>query len=933
MKLATFMGSQVPRYASVITATVVMTCTLIAVGAVTNDRVYRFGDDSLEDASANAEVGSGAGNVTPGGTIDSGNPGDPSGTFFDLLQTGDPIYVNLSAIGSGRTGLGIQFDGNNDYLAGVSLNRPDDLSTLVPSFPIDYSGITSRGLQMWVYPDATKVGVGAQTLVLDTQLMGGPQISADGTWTQANSSHTTDDFNGFGAVPGDVAVVGNTWHHVMHHAYNQNDPNSPRQIVPGGGTNHVSVLYVNGIAVSANGDNLPAGFDITSQAFSGQLVVGAEDDGNEGFKNHFQGVIDGLEMYVFGNNESGTPGDLTDGEDWGTFDLFADNEWIAQEITNTVPGGVLRPGDTNKDGAVNGDGTGPVGSDDVSAFIAGWRNEQILIGAHSTQSVGDWNTWNDGDFNHDGITDVADWLLLRANHPTPALLDLGTLLNAVPEPSSLALSVFMVAGLFYKSRRMRFSPRAIAACFALLSIGLIGQRADAAVNSGGFLLDTGGDLRASTLNVGATFDGSLFFDIDDPEPGSQFDSGTNGAGPFQDSQNPDISIRQRNTLPSYVTFGAGADATGVSGGWGYQQVMDDFDDPTIGFGGDVDRDFDDTQGFETGVLAAGSNSTTALIDLTVGTGAPSNILIGIFTDNLDSPAFVPTSIIVSNGAESTSLPTQSPNLDGDVYFATLTGVSENDVITISAFGATNFNTLGGILIGDATGFVSPLAPKPTLTIDRSTGSMLLENNTANSLDVVAYEILSNSGSLDPNTWESRADADSNWIEFTAPSDRDNLAEGKQPNLGGDTLANGGGQLSLGNGWIQNPTEDVTMRLGLADNSLMDVDVIFVGNDDSPLQVGDLNFINGVEADDWNMMKAFFGSDTTGLSTPEAYQAGDLNNDGTVNFLDVNAFAAAFDAANGVGAFAALASVPEPASVLLMACGLVGIGIGRKRIRK
>ena len=63
-----------------------------ALATVTNDRVYQLGDDLDEDA-ANAPggvVGTGPGNVAPGVTIDTGNPGDGSGSFIDLLPIGNP---------------------------------------------------------------------------------------------------------------------------------------------------------------------------------------------------------------------------------------------------------------------------------------------------------------------------------------------------------------------------------------------------------------------------------------------------------------------------------------------------------------------------------------------------------------------------------------------------------------------------------------------------------------------------------------------------------------------------------------------------------------------------------------------------------------------------------------------------------------------------
>jgi hypothetical protein len=285
---------------------------------------------------------------------------------------------------------------------------------------------------------------------------------------------------------------------------------------------------------------------------------------------------------------------------------------------------------------------------------------------------------------------------------------------------------------------------------------------------------------------------------------------------------------------------------------------------------------------------------------------------------------------VTNGGDSAVLPLQAGNTNGDIYFATV-DVSVSDVISISADGATSFNTIGGILIGDATGFISPLAPNPTLTIDRDTGLLTLENNTDSSLDIVAYEILSAVGALKPGngSWTSIADSDSSWIEFTAASDRDNLAEGQQPGGSGNTFANGGAQIGLGNAWLPNPTEDVTMQLGLADNTLIPVDVIFTGNGNSPFAIGDFNLMDGVNVADWNLFKTFFGSDTSGLSTAEAYRAGDMNHDDVVNLLDANAFAVAFDAANGAGAFAAaITAVPEPNSIALILLGVTILGYGR-----
>ncbi|QDU56954.1 PEP-CTERM sorting domain-containing protein [Aeoliella mucimassa] len=423
-----------------------------AHAAVTNDREYLFGDPGSADATLAPPSVQTAATVSEGspmgfvfdGRISTGDETGPSGAYLDLQVFG-PTYTSTSARPGASVGeFGARFDGVDDYMTGQPLDRPDSLSNrLGQSYPIDYTGITSRGVQMWAFIDSAKLATDApQTLLLDSQIFGGPQISADGKWTQANSQHTTDNFNNFGVVPAEVDVVGDTWQHVMHHVYNANDPQAPARLSGGAGSNHVSVIYVNGIAVSSNVDNLPADFDLLSQGFSGSLVVGAEDDGSGGFKNHFQGVLDDIEMYVFGNNETGTPGNLADGEDWGTFDLFSDNEWIANEIATTIPSGVLQPGDVTKDGDIDGD--------DIDAFIAGWLSEQIQTGAHSSQLVGDWGTWDKGDMNHDGATDLADLYIMNQALAGAGFSGItGDMLagQAVPEPASLLFALAGAVGL------------------------------------------------------------------------------------------------------------------------------------------------------------------------------------------------------------------------------------------------------------------------------------------------------------------------------------------------------------------------------------------------------------------------------------------------------------------------------------------------------
>ncbi len=442
--MASLNSQLIPSIGVVTVAWAVLGSTALA--AVTNDREYWFGEDSLEAASQNGIIGDS--NTSPLAAGDSADSqGSLAGTFLDLTvakdvtELNDPRYENVGPSGLKRPGVtgqefGAKFDGVNDYLTGIALNRPDGLANRTGgSYPLNYDGITSRGVQMWVYPDAAKIGTAPQTILVDSPIMGGPQISAAGKWTQANSGHSTDDANG--GIPGDVPVVGNTWYHVMQHVYNANDPNSPRRLTGGSGTNHEAVLYVDGVAVSANIDNIPTGT-------TDPLVVGAQQDAEGGFKNHFMGVIDDVEMYVFGDNTS------QGGQNWGSFDLFADNEWIATKIATTLPGGILKPGDVNKDGIID--------SSDVDAFVGGWLSKNLFVGAHGTLTAGDWNTWNQGDMNHDGITDLDDAFILHSALLSAGAggLDFSRLVAAVPEPSTIVGAFLGLAwiGAFARKRNV-----------------------------------------------------------------------------------------------------------------------------------------------------------------------------------------------------------------------------------------------------------------------------------------------------------------------------------------------------------------------------------------------------------------------------------------------------------------------------------------------
>jgi hypothetical protein len=106
-------------------------------------------------------------------------------------------------------------------------------------------------------------------------------------------------------------------------------------------------------------------------------------------------------------------------------------------------------GDVNLDGVVSGNGTGPLNSDDVSAFVAGWNYNNGL-------GAGTITSWKNGDLNRDGKTDVSDFLKLRGalnGQVSSAALTALFGAGAVPEPSTVGLAI--LAASLAAMRRQR----------------------------------------------------------------------------------------------------------------------------------------------------------------------------------------------------------------------------------------------------------------------------------------------------------------------------------------------------------------------------------------------------------------------------------------------------------------------------------------------
>ena len=400
MMVDSFNFSRIKIFAIVVSAlTSTALMTPLATAGVTNERNYTLGDEGVEDASPGIKVGSGAGNVAPGSSLDSGDPNDPVGTTFLDLPTvvGNPTYVVVTDRPGATPGsLGATFNGTTDALStNFSMNAPTqmwDNTTFFPSgeFAANYEGIFSHGIQLWAKPTVTAA---RQDLVLDTE-QHGIYITENDTWGLQFRNANNDS-----GVSVASTTDGNGWAHVMA----VTDPD------PGNAAN--GLLLVNGVAVAIQ----QTFYDPSTAALS----IGSNLAGDGNFYN---GVLDDVRIFLWGDNSdqlgedgvaggtNGAGGLNADGRDWGTFDLSTDNDFIASLN--------LQDGDATGDGLVMGDGSGGE-NDDVAFFIDHYRDQQLLGDA----VVGDLNSrQNQADFNYDGLTDIADWLILRANHPYTGLL-------------------------------------------------------------------------------------------------------------------------------------------------------------------------------------------------------------------------------------------------------------------------------------------------------------------------------------------------------------------------------------------------------------------------------------------------------------------------------------------------------------------------------
>jgi len=178
----------------------------------------------------------------------------------------------------------------------------------------------------------------------------------------------------------------------------------------------------------------------------------ASDSGTSVFYNRggnweLAGIVNAI--FVFENEPSGLVA-------FGQATTISDLSYYRSSILDVLeahPYDMLA-GDVNLDGLVQGDGTGPVASDDISAFVDGWLYDNQL-------GTGSYASWLKGDLSGDGKTDIADFFLLRSalnSAGSGAGLSLASLnVSGVPEPSGLLLAMAGAAALagWWGRRRRR----------------------------------------------------------------------------------------------------------------------------------------------------------------------------------------------------------------------------------------------------------------------------------------------------------------------------------------------------------------------------------------------------------------------------------------------------------------------------------------------
>jgi hypothetical protein len=236
-------------------------------------------------------------------------------------------------------------------------------------------------------------------------------------------------------------------------------------------------------------------------------------------------------------------------------------------------------------------------------------------------------------------------------------------------------------------------------------------------------------------------------------------------------------------------------------------------------------------------------------------------------------------------------------------------------------------------------------PALSITVNRTTGAITLNNQTGSGKNISSYSITSAFEGLAPANWQSIADNfDSGnpgpnqvdpthpWTELTVPAAHGDLSEGDLATGDGASLANGRMvPIGLAGAWIRTFREDLVFSY-VSNGAVVEGLVNYVAG--SAAIEGDLNFDGALSSADWGIVRSNQNVNLSGLSLAEAYRQGDFTSDRKNDHADFVAFKQLYDAANGVGAFTAMvASVPEASGAVLVLTAGVLLAPLHRRIRR
>ena len=445
------------------------------------------------------------------------------------------------------------------------------------------------------------------------------------------------------------------------------------------------------------------------------------------------------------------------------------------EITATTEfigngGNSLIVGDLDTDGDID--------SDDWVIFRGGFADES-LAGLPSAISYGS------GDLDADGDNDIDDFQIFKNAFITAngqGAFD--AVVNNVPEPGALALllsSVLICCNL--SNRSFRSKTLALGCLIALCSTQLTTQKSYAADINWGLPTDIG-TLPGNSSDV--VF-GTVVEAFNAVLPSSPLD---------------DLTVNG-------VTFTATSDILPGTNA----AAVSDFSDTTNGGDAEYDALLSDLE------FGGGGNLLT--IEIGDGDGDGSVNSGGLLTPG--DGYQIQIWFVDSRNTRQVQFGDGNGNavvLNDQFAIGTFTADATTQTLSIDAIGFGNAHITAYTLLEIEIDL-------PTLTVNTITGEVTLTNNTSTAFDLDSYQLISESGSLLSDNWDSIQDQDlsgigfpagdgtgNGWEEFNNTADSDSLLA--EAFLTGSSILNGGTTISLGNVFDTSGTQDLSLILTTPD---------------------------------------------------------------------------------------------------------------------